>query len=199
MESLTHSGSPERLGFFYNGKSMQSTFRRGDYIYTSPAKLAELRIGDIVVFSTHADSLKHEYLVHRVIRIKNGTVVTRGDYNLAEDSYELSDDRLVGKALFYEREGKRYQVRNGVWGLLRSKRIRLELLTTRWAISLGRPLYQMLKKSRVVPCLWKPDLEEIVLHSPSGKKVKYTHRGKTVLVRDGDRIIFRRRPYDLLF
>jgi len=183
---------------FYRGRSMRGTFIDGDYLQVS--KIKDLKPGDIVVFKKpFNDEENKEFIVHRVTSIHKSAITTMGDYNLFEDKHTLNADHLLGKVLSYERKGRNLKVANGFLGLLQSKRVRMELLTKKQILYIARPIYSLIKKTGLVPKFWKPDLKTIVLGSNKGQKIKYTHHGKTVLILEGKHIIFRRRPYDLLF
>lgn len=190
----------DKKNFFYRGRSMRGTFRNGDYLNVSPVRINNIKIGDIVVFESDFNGKqKKKLIVHRVISIIGNEITTRGDYNLFNDRDTLNADYFLGKVLSCERKGEKIEIANGFKGRLRAKRIRLELLIKKRMFSLINPIYSLIKKTKVVPKFWKPNLKTIILDSKNGQKIKYTHHGKTVIVLEGKNIIFKRRPYDLLF
>lgn len=179
---------------------MRGTFVDGDFLHVSEIELESLTPGDVVVFKRSGEDTNNELTAHRIVVVDEDGICTRGDYNLYEDEKKLDANHLLGIVLLCERKGRTFKVARGFWGLLKSQRIRLVLLTKRRLFSLMSPFYSLLKKTRLVPGIWKPDLKMVMFDSEEGQKFKYTHNGKTVIVRDGDNnIIFRRRPYDLLF
>jgi signal peptidase I len=184
---------------FYRGESMRGTFVDGDYLHVSELDLKDVHPGDVVVFKNLEINNGSGLIVHRVVTIHEGRITTRGDYNSLKDPNQLDAENLIGKVTLCEREGRIHKVAHGFRGLLKALRLRLRLRTKRRLYSLLKPMYLLLKKTRLVPGIWKPELQVITLDSKNGRKIKYIHRGKTVLVRDGKTIIFKRRPYDLLF
>ena len=76
--------------------SMVPTFYRGDMILVYGDK--DIKIGDVVVF----DSPDNKYpIIHRVIQIKNGGVVTKGDNNGQSDEGRwgvIAFSKIYGKA-----------------------------------------------------------------------------------------------------
>lgn len=78
----------------YNVKtgSMEDRIHAGDYIFIY--KKDTYNIGDVVTFR-----VENGYITHRIIKIDNDTVTTKGDANNTEDE-EISKDKIVGKVLF---------------------------------------------------------------------------------------------------
>lgn len=174
---------------------MWGTFKEGDYLQITRIQINELKRGDVVVFQ----GIEGKNIVHRIISIMEEKIYTRGDYNLFFDHRIVDSSMLIGKVTGYYRGNKFFNVANGYCGLLRARQIRIILLFKRKLLVLVNPIYSLIKITRIVPKLWKPNLKTIILDSKKGRKIKYTHNGKTVLVQDRDNIIFKRRPYDLLF
>jgi len=98
-------GVNNALGFALNTKtpvvavfsdSMDPTFFKGDMIIVYGEK--NINIGDIVVF----DSPDKVYpIIHRVVQIKNGGIVSKGDNNPTSDEGRwgvIPFDKIYGKA-----------------------------------------------------------------------------------------------------
>jgi len=98
-------GVNNALGFALNTKtpvvavfsdSMNPTFFKGDMIIVYGEK--NINIGDIIVF----DSPDKVYpIIHRVVQIKNGGIVSKGDNNPASDEGRwgvIPFDKIYGKA-----------------------------------------------------------------------------------------------------
>ncbi len=70
---------------------------KGDVVFAVGAK--NVKVGDVIIFQ--ADTAYP--IIHRVIKIDNGLITTKGDHNRisipgVEES--ISQDRLIGKAVF---------------------------------------------------------------------------------------------------
>jgi signal peptidase I len=74
--------------------SMRPTFAENAFLVSEPVKLADIRVGDIVV--KRSGSM---LIVHRVIRVEHEGLVTRGDANDAEDPGFLSDENCAGRVI----------------------------------------------------------------------------------------------------
>ncbi|MBM7773093.1 signal peptidase I [Actinokineospora baliensis] len=68
----------------------------GTLVLTRPVELAEVRVGDIVSFTPPDGGPIH---THRVSRVADGRVYTKGDINGAEDPWPVAGDKLVGKVV----------------------------------------------------------------------------------------------------
>jgi len=186
----------EKTNLFYNGRSMRGTFRNGDLLELEPVKPGDLRPGDVVVYRGKDDP--EEMVVHRVVLIAKGRIRTRGDWNLQEDSTDLAYSRLIGRVTGLERKGNRHTVANGPRGRNKARFIHTRLQIQRCLQKCLRPLYVLLKKSRIIPRIWDPPLRKVRFQTDGDPIIKYLHRGKTVLSRDSRRLWIK-KPYDLLF
>lgn len=174
---------------------MRGTFREGDFLKVVKVEVDELKLGDIIVFN-EAEGDKN--VVHRIISLKNDKIVTRGDCNRHVDKGFLLNKKLIGKVVGFDRKEKYLIVANGILGYLSSRLIRAKLLCKIVLFSLLKPSYSLIKKTQIVPKIWKPDLQLMTFKSNNGDILKYTHNGKTILVYESNKIRFQ-RPYDLLF
>ncbi|GAA3046380.1 signal peptidase I [Actinokineospora globicatena] len=68
----------------------------GTLVLTRPTTLDEVRVGDIISFDPVEGGVTH---THRVSRITDGVVFTKGDINGAEDPRPVAADHLVGKVV----------------------------------------------------------------------------------------------------
>ena len=80
--------------------SMRPTFDERAVVVTEPVRLADVRVGDIVV-RRDAGLL----IVHRVVRVEGRQLVTRGDANPADDPGFVGGAQLAGRvvAIIYGR------------------------------------------------------------------------------------------------
>ncbi|GAA3885396.1 hypothetical protein GCM10022243_57790 [Saccharothrix violaceirubra] len=74
--------------------SMGETAPVGTLVLTRPTTVAEVAVGDVVSFYPTAAS-KIAY-THRVVEIRDGKLITRGDINGADDPWRTGDENLVG-------------------------------------------------------------------------------------------------------
>lgn len=72
--------------------SMESGIHAGDYIVIMSEK--EYKIGDVVTYVRDG-----YYITHRIMKINNGKVITKGDANNVEDE-EFSMNDIIGKFIY---------------------------------------------------------------------------------------------------
>lgn len=74
-------------------------FSKGDVFIVHGTSFANLKIGDVVVYTIPG---KADPIIHRIIRIENNTVQTKGDANQGQLSFELDvrPEQIKGKAVF---------------------------------------------------------------------------------------------------
>lgn len=70
-------------------KSMESTLKKGDYILVK--KSNTYKEGDIVTYKE-----KSSFITHRIVKINENKIVTKGDNNNIEDTPIKKDD-IIGK------------------------------------------------------------------------------------------------------
>lgn len=77
--------------------SMGRTAPVGSLVFTRPADIADVRVGEVISF--HPPGLRVETVTHRVVRIDDdGALHTRGDINAADDALPVRND-LVGRVV----------------------------------------------------------------------------------------------------
>lgn len=74
------------IGHSY-GESMEPTFYEGDQFLIEPTSYRDLKIGDIIVFKRNK-----KLISHRIIDIRSGKYITRGDNNVYEDDPILREE-----------------------------------------------------------------------------------------------------------
>ena len=75
--------------------SMEHELVPGDYIIVEKSK--DYKVGDIVTYLENG-----YYITHRISKIDNNTITTKGDANTTLDN-PISKDKIIGKFLFKER------------------------------------------------------------------------------------------------
>lgn len=178
---------------------MRGTFRAGDCLFIEKKPLKGIRAGDIVVFRNIDIHRDEQDLVHRVVGIEDDGLVTRGDNNWHRDQAVLGAKDLIGAVCRFERNGKNKTVSGGRSGLIRARFLRLRLcfvLLIKWI--LGFPYY-LLRKSKIISCIWHPKINSMVFKTQKGDLIKFIHHGRTVARYWMKSDIFLcKKPYDLI-
>lgn len=92
------------------GYSMSPTIAPGDIVIVAPAKIHDLKIGDIVVFRTQQSMIAHRLVAVNVANGQN-ICVAKGDNNRHVDA-AFSADAIVGKVIRLERNNKHIVLKN---------------------------------------------------------------------------------------
>lgn len=83
--------------------SMSPTFDAGSYIVSKQTPIEEIKVQDIITFTSKSNS--KTMVTHRVIekKIENGIInlVTQGDANDTADIPTVTSENLIGKTIFY--------------------------------------------------------------------------------------------------
>jgi len=184
---------------FYHGGSMAGTFRPGDCLVVRPEVWEHIRPGDVVVFRGHGAGEEKNEIVHRVLSVQSGGLLTRGDANPQPDTDLVTQEVLVGVVSGYERAGRFFSVLGGWRGRLGVAWLRFVQRIHRALILVLRPIYRLLRKLGWVGFFWRPELTEIHLETAHGPLVKYIYRRRTVAQywrRSG--YFEAHKPYDLV-
>lgn len=73
--------------------SMEDKIHAGDYILL--CRRSNYQVGDVVTYRVN-----EFFVTHRIVKIDNGKVITKGDANNLEDD-EFDIDQIEGKAIYY--------------------------------------------------------------------------------------------------
>lgn len=77
--------------------SMEPAIRVGSLVFVnSRARLEELRVGDVITFR-----VGQMVVTHRVARVDETGVVTRGDANNTDDGGKVTAETLIGRKVFH--------------------------------------------------------------------------------------------------
>jgi signal peptidase len=74
--------------------SMSPTFNRGDMVLMTQYK--DIQSGDIIMFSTSDEPMP---VVHRISRIEDGNISTKGDFNPTEDLWTINNSAVYSEAV----------------------------------------------------------------------------------------------------
>ncbi len=72
--------------------SMQPILKVGGILYYEETNIKDFQKNDILVFE-----LNDHTISHRIVDIKDGYFVTKGDANTSIDSYEVNYEQVIGK------------------------------------------------------------------------------------------------------
>ena len=101
-----------------SGPSMYPTLRNGDGLVLEKFKsFDEIIVGDIITYP-HPDPAKSFDVVHRIIKIEEEGVITRGDNNNKVDPYLVRFEDIKGKVNAVKRNNKVVNLKNGSLGYL---------------------------------------------------------------------------------
>ena len=96
------SGDVVRFGkyqlYAVEGGSMEPNIKKGSVIIISPTETENLRVGDVITFTSPSDN--ETVVTHRIVKINEGdeiTFITRGDANNADDNDLLPANNILGK------------------------------------------------------------------------------------------------------
>lgn len=82
--------------FVVQSGSMEPAIRTGAVVVVKP--MAEYVVGDVITFGPRSKTKSPT--THRIIEVKDGGFVTRGDANNGEDMRTVSRFEIIGKVLF---------------------------------------------------------------------------------------------------
>lgn len=89
--------------------SMEPEIPVGSLLISSETELSEIQVGDIVNYRSRENGMLGMVITHRVIgvHVVNGTTYleTKGDANQYADVMYVDEDVLIGKVIFYTKEG----------------------------------------------------------------------------------------------
>jgi hypothetical protein len=158
---------------------MYPTFGECDLLEIVPCDPDEVRLGDVIAL--HPPDKQH-LVVHRVVEVTSGGLLTRGDNNRNNDDWLVQSEQLIGRVVAAWR-GERRRLIHGArvgrrQGLAAHWLGRLDRATSR----LLHPLYRALARSGVVQRLIPPSLRPRVVVFRAGGRVKLRllSRGRTI-------------------
>jgi signal peptidase I len=185
--------------YAYRGGSMLGTFRPGDRLSIEPASLDEVRLGDVVAWRVACPTGAAEQIVHRVVSLQPGGLVTRGDNKRCNDSGPVTAETLLGRVTCVERGGRVHPVRGGRLGLARARLLHARIHVRALAVRLGRRPYTWLRALGLVSRLWRPQITRLRVATGQGPLVKYLSAGLTVARWWPEQGRFEcTRPYDMI-
>ena len=184
-----------RTKYMYSANSMRCTFHPGELLYVSPI-IHNLTIGDVIVYY---DPEKRLRVAHRVIKIGDQHVFTRGDNNTQEDLEPVKFENILGIVTWADQDGSIHPVRSGKAGLRDLHLQSFKNKMIQFIKCLLFPLYRVVKSSGVIAKIWHPEIQKIRVKTENGSLLKYIHKNRTVATWDPQNKRFTyQHPYDLI-
>jgi signal peptidase I len=156
------STSPDDKSVFYaghTGTSMNPTLSEEDVLEVTPYTDSDIRTGDVIYFRAPG---KGPHIVHRVVRVCDGGIATRGDNSRQDDAWLLAKEDVLGRVTAAWRGRKRRSVAGGMSGLVSAHILRLRRSARQWYSIPLRPLYRLTVKSdmlhMVIPKKLRPHI-----------------------------------------
>lgn len=110
-------GRGSRMRFRARGGSMRPLIRDGEIIEVKPAKVSEIRVGDIIFYRASWGSM----VAHRVIKKRKEkgkmVLVTKGDSAPGFDG-QVYLEQIFGKVVTVEKKGRNVKLDKSFWKLL---------------------------------------------------------------------------------
>lgn len=94
------------------GNSMHPVIRDGDVVLVKPAKMSEIKLGDVVCYRSGNIIIAHRFIQKRR---ENGKIalLIKGDSNLSFDK-KVHREQVLGKVVVIEREGQEIGLNKGL-------------------------------------------------------------------------------------
>ncbi len=77
-------------------KAMEPTISAGDYIIYNKVNYDDVKLDDIIIYY---NSNEEKYIVHRVYKIYDNYIITKGDNNALADTFHVTSENLYGRYL----------------------------------------------------------------------------------------------------
>lgn len=170
----------EKKFFIYNGPSMAPLFKPGDLLCVQKSVLGNIRLGDIVIINWESDKNNIQYVVHRVISLKQEHLITQGDNNLKPDPQAVTSENLVGLVTSFGRQNHVYSVKGGTIGLFYARLIHARNFIWLLIKRLGWRIYRLIRQSGLIAKMWRPVISQIRVMTANGSLIKYCYGKHTV-------------------
>lgn len=151
----------------YTGPSMNPTLREPELVEVVPYVDRIARPGDVVLFRSPDGGRP---VVHRVTRITEDGIHTRGDNNSFEDVYTLQPSHIRGRVIAAWRGGRCRPIPGGWVGRMHRRVGRGRAMLDRCLSPLLRPVYRTLARCGVVRALIpaRPKPRVVAFHTKRG-------------------------------
>ena len=177
---------------------MNPLFKTGDILYIE--KESRLSPGDVVVYS---NPLNGSLTVHRIIFVREGSYITRGDNNLKQDPCPIDDSQIKGRVVAFSRGEKKILLKRGRKALFHSKKKwylkKILRFVRRIFAKLFRRIYFTGTTFKILNLFYRGKILVVEFKDNSSSFHKYVVNGRTVAAGiESQGIFFCRKPYDLI-
>ena len=152
----------------HSGPSMNPTLCAMDVLEVLPYGDRPIRTGDVICFQspdTDGD------VIHRVLRIDAGGILTLGDNNREVDPWRLEPEHVKGRVVAAWRGPRRRRLAGARRGRVEARWVRIRKRLDAFLALFLRPIYQGLGRTglvrRLAPASWRPRL--VTFTSPHGR------------------------------
>jgi len=160
---------------------MKGTFKPGDKLIIEKVPFAQIRKGDLIIFSREADG-NNDFVVHRVVDIYQNGLITRGDNCRDRDKELVIEENIIGRVIQFDRMGKIHRGWNGRRGMFWAKILGSRMHLIKVVDFFLRKPYIMIRKTGIVAKFWHPEIRIIHFETQDGALIKYVHKGKTIAI-----------------
>lgn len=92
--------------FIIASGSMEPKYKTNSFILIKRADISSAKVGDTIAFRSEA--MSNNIVFHRVVKIVDGGLVTKGDNNHHSDSSIVRRDKFLGKEVFHTNIAAQY-------------------------------------------------------------------------------------------
>ena len=108
-DSMTHDSLVEKNHYEFLEKNLgysreevdswpiKNGFLKGDVLVVRGVPEEDLKVGEVVVFDIEGQNTP---IVHRIVKIENGNLITKGDHNPSYDPDRWGKTKIHGEAIF---------------------------------------------------------------------------------------------------
>jgi len=158
----------------YTGTSMYPTLRNLDYLRVKPCSLGQVRIGDVVVYSSQNLGNAGK-VAHRVKSSSASGLLVIGDNRSEPDSELVTEKNIIGKVVSAKRGGKWVTVYGGFLGnskvvFMRFKKMLKSSFSKRFIKTVYHKCSEFKLLKRIIPL--NRALRIVMLQTKTGKKLQ---------------------------
>lgn len=165
------------------GSSMYPTLKEPEIIELKPYENRKIYVGDVIFF---LPPKKDKSVIHRVIKITDKGIKTRGDNNSLDDDYFLQMKDIKGQVISVIKNDKERKIYGGFIGNLIGKYLHYRKLFFRVFSKPFRPFYRLLLKNNVIAVIM-PVQPKILSFQADGQRFFKIALGRRIIGRYGFR------------
>ena len=98
LSQVLHKAVTGDSWILMTSQSMEHAIKQGATVYYKRVPFNSLQVNDIIVFGKPSNETTYnEVIVHRIVAVEIGWLVTKGDFNNANDPWKVDASLLIGK------------------------------------------------------------------------------------------------------